>query len=293
MSSFLQNYQRQPKLFIDLPSKGTWYDESIIEGEQYVQIPVFGMNAMDEIMFKTPDALYSGDATANVIKSCIPTILDPWKLVGFDIDYVLIAIRIATYNDSMPVTSSCPMCSHLNESVLSLTRMIQNYENYKIENTFSIDDLTFNIRPISYKQMTDFSTENYSYERQLYQSAQSDELTEQQKDKITKEIFQKTNDLNLRVAISYISSVSNSTDSETNLNAITEFVVNNDAKFYSMLQTTIFDLTNQWKVPKITIKCGGVLEEGKECNHEYSSKVELDYSNFFGLKFLHSRNLIS
>ena len=293
MSSFLQNYQRQPKLFIDLPSKGTWYDESIIEGEQYVQIPVFGMNAMDEIMFKTPDALYSGDATANVIKSCIPTILDPWKLVGFDIDYVLIAIRIATYNDSMPVNSSCPMCSHLNESVLSLTKMIQNYENYKIENTFSIDDLTFNIRPISYKQMTDFSTENYSYERQLYQSAQSDELTEQQKDKITKEIFQKTNDLNLRVAISYISSVSNSTDSETNLNAITEFVVNNDAKFYSMLQTTIFDLTNQWKVPKITIKCGGVSEEGKECNHEYNSKVELDYSNFFGLKFLHSRNLIS
>ena len=26
MSSFLQKYKRQPKLFIDLPSQGKWYD---------------------------------------------------------------------------------------------------------------------------------------------------------------------------------------------------------------------------------------------------------------------------
>ena len=81
MSSFLQNYQRQPKIFIDLPSKGVFYDDTVLENGQHMQIPVFGMNAMDEIMFKTPDALFSGDATVQVIKSCIPTILDPWKLV--------------------------------------------------------------------------------------------------------------------------------------------------------------------------------------------------------------------
>ena len=71
MSSFLEAYQRQPKLFIDLPSKGKFYQHgNTVADGQSVQIPVFGMNAMDEILFKTPDALFTGKATADVIHSC-------------------------------------------------------------------------------------------------------------------------------------------------------------------------------------------------------------------------------
>ena len=59
MSSFLEKHKRQPKIFIDLPSNGQFYDESVIQDQQYTQLPVFGMNTMDEIMLKTPDALFS------------------------------------------------------------------------------------------------------------------------------------------------------------------------------------------------------------------------------------------
>jgi hypothetical protein len=288
MSSFLQSYQRQPKLFIDLPSKGKYYDSSVIEDEQYVQIPVFGMNAMDEIMFKTPDALFGGEATSQVIKSCIPTIKEPWKLVGFDIDYVLIAIRIATYGDDMPVVTKCPECSESSENNLSLTRMIQNYENFPLDHNFTIDDLTFNLKPLTYKQMTDFSIENYTYERQLIQVAQNNDTSEDEKNKATKEIYNKINDQNLRVAISYIKSITNNTEAETDIAAITQFIINNDAVFYNKLKESIFELSNLWKVPKMETVCAN-----EECKHTYDSKVELDYSNFFGLKFLHSRNLIS
>ena len=288
MSSFLQSYQRQPKLFVDLPSKGKYYDESIIEDEQYVQIPVFGMNAMDEIMFKTPDALFGGEATAQVIQSCIPTIKEPWKLVGFDIDYILIAIRIATYGDDMAVNTKCPKCQTQTDNNLSLTRMIQNYESFPIDHSFSIDDLTFNLKPLTYKQMTDFSVENYSYERQLIQISSSNELSDDDKTNATKEVYNKINDLNLRVAISYIKSISNSTEAETNIETITQFIINNDATFYNKLKESVFELSNRWKVPKMTTECSS-----EECAHTYESKVDLDYSNFFGLKFLHSRNLIS
>ena len=288
MSSFLQNYQRQPKLFIDLPSKGTFYDETVIDGGQYMQIPVFGMNAMDEIMFKTPDALFTGEATCQVIKSCIPTILNPWKLVGFDIDYILIAIRIATYGDDMPVTTECPKCAASNESLLSLTKMLGSYNDYKTENSFSIDDLTFHLKPLTYKQMSDFAQENYQYERTLYQIANNKDLTDEQKSTHSKEIYNKTSDLNLRTAITYIKSVSNSTEAETDLASITEFVTNNDAKFYTALKEKIFELANQWQVPPVDVSCG---EE--ECSETYTSKIDLDYSSFFGLQFLHSRNLIS
>lgn len=288
MSSFLQSYQRQPKLFVDLPSKGKYYDGSIIEDEQYVQLPVFGMNAMDEIMFKTPDALFGGEATAQVIRSCVPAIKEPWKLVGFDIDYILIAIRIATYGDDMPVTTKCPKCSERTENNLSLTRMIQTYENFPVDHSFTIDDLTFNLKPLTYKQMTDFSIENYTNERQLIQIAQDNQMSDDEKNEATKNIYNKINDQNLRVAISYIKSISNNSDSETDLNTIREFIVNNDAVFYNKLKQSIFELSNLWKVPKMTTECAN-----EECDNTYESKVELDYSNFFGLKFLHSRNLIS
>jgi len=288
MSSFLQSYQRQPKLFVDLPSKGKYYDESVIEDGQYVQIPVFGMNAMDEIMFKTPDALFGGEATSQVIRSCIPTIKEPWKLVGFDIDYILIAIRIATYGDNMPVMTTCTKCAEKTENNISLTRMIQSYETFPVDHSFDIDELTFHLKPLTYKQMTDFSVENYTHERQLIQVAQDVNLTDDEKNNATKEIYNRINDLNLRVAISYIKSVSNSTESETDLAAITQFVTQNDAIFYNKLKESVFELSNRWRVPKISVQCAN-----EECNHEYQSKVELDYSNFFGLKFLHSRNLIS
>lgn len=286
MSSFLQQYQRQPKLFIDLPSKGKFYNAAIIQDEQYVQIPVFGMNAMDEIMFKTPDALFSGESTAQVIKSCIPTILDPWKLVGFDIDYILIAIRIATYGDEMPISTKCVKCDSDTESLLSLTKMIQKYETFETDRNFEVDNLTFNLKPLTYKQMTDFSVENYSYERHLIEIGKNADLTLEQKNEESKNAYKLMNDLNMRVAISYIRSITDNENEETDLKAITEFIVQNDSVFYNKLKDNIFDLSNRWRTPTMDIVCAN-----EECNHNYVSKVELDYSNFFGLKFLHSRNL--
>ena len=116
MSSFLQKYKRQPKLFIDLPSQGKWYNDTIIQDGKVESMPVFGMTAMDEILLKTPDALFSGEATAQVIQSCIPNILDPWRLVGYDIDFVLIAIRIATYGETLPVVVECPKCTEKSDA---------------------------------------------------------------------------------------------------------------------------------------------------------------------------------
>ena len=288
MSSFLQNYQRQPKLFIDLPSKGKFYDDTIIEDQQYVQIPVFGMNAMDEILFKTPDALFSGEATAQVIKSCIPTILDPWKLVGFDIDYVLIAIRIATYGDDMGITCTCPSCKEKTDVNVSLTKMIQTYEAYETEYQFTLEDLTFILKPITYKQLTDFAVENYTNERTMIQIGQQADLTDQQKNTALKDVYANVNNLNLRIAVSYIDSITNGEDSESDINEIIKFVTNNDAVFYTNLKNGITDLSNKWKLPPLKVQCAN-----EECEKEFETKVELDYSNFFGLKFLHSRNLIS
>lgn len=286
MSSFLQEYQRQPKLFIDLPSGGKFYDDSVLEGGQHLQIPVFGMNAMDEIMFKTPDALFSGEATAQVIKSCIPTILDPWQLVGYDIDFILIALRIATYGDAMEVSTTCPHCSTETESSISLSKLLDGFNNYNTEFQFNVDNLIFSLAPITYRETTNFSIENYQIDRELYQIVSQD-IDENEKDKQAKTAYAKSATLNLRLAIAHIEKVSNGQEEETDPTIISEFINNNDAEFFSKLRNGITDLTKRWNLPQFDIVCSN-----EDCAKEYKAAINVDYSNFFGVSSLRSRNLI-
>ena len=74
----LQKYFRQPKIFIKLPSKGLYYDREVLNGD-HNNVPIFAMTGMDEIIYKTPDALYSGEATIKVIESCCPYITNAQK----------------------------------------------------------------------------------------------------------------------------------------------------------------------------------------------------------------------
>jgi hypothetical protein len=67
----LQQYFRQPKIFINLPSQGIYSKEGSIQGEVN-NMPVYGMTGMDEIIVKTPDALLSGESTVKVVQSCCP-----------------------------------------------------------------------------------------------------------------------------------------------------------------------------------------------------------------------------
>lgn len=285
MSSFLQNYQRQPKLFIDLPSGGKFYDDSVLQDGQTMQIPVFGMNAMDEIVLKTPDALFTGEGTAQVIKSCVPTILDPWKLVGYDIDYVLIAIRIATYGDAMPVNTSCPHCGSITESDIDMGAMLEKFSTYPIDFNFQLGDLSFVLHPLTYKQTSEFSMENYAYERELFQVDKIE--NDEERHKAQQQVYKKQNNLNARLAISYIKSVSAGDNVEENYEAITEFVLNNDVEFYEKLKQTIVDQTFAWNLPTFTVACSS-----EDCDKEYQTKVNIDYANFFGTTSLRSRNLI-
>ena len=73
----LQKHFRQPSIYIKLPSEGVWYDDSIITMPENGEVlPVYPMTALDEITYRTADALFNGEAVVTVIKSCIPLFKD-------------------------------------------------------------------------------------------------------------------------------------------------------------------------------------------------------------------------
>ena len=87
----LTQYFRQPSIYIKLPSQGNYYPAGAIEMPQNGELPVLPMTAIDEITYRTPDALFSGQAVINVIQSCIPAIKDAWAIPSIDIDTILVA----------------------------------------------------------------------------------------------------------------------------------------------------------------------------------------------------------
>ncbi len=125
VSNPLANYFRQPKIWLKLPSEGKFYSKGAIDISANGTYPVYAMTAKDELMFKTPDALLSGESTVQVIKSCIPAIMDPWKMPSIDLDVCLIAIRIATYGETMELHSTCPHCNSENEFEMNLTAWLE------------------------------------------------------------------------------------------------------------------------------------------------------------------------
>jgi len=139
-SNPLQKYYRQPAISIKLPSGEKYYKSDVVAKTTTGEHPVLPMTAMDELAFRTPDAMMNGQATVDVIKSCIPTILDPWRLVNYDIDTVLVGIRIASFGETMEVTSVAPVTNDSIKHEIRLPDVLDRIQQQKIDDTFTTSD---------------------------------------------------------------------------------------------------------------------------------------------------------
>lgn len=269
--SFLQKYQRLPKIYITLPSQGKYQPQENLQGS-FTDIPVFSMSGFDELTLKTPDALFNGTATADVIKSCIPTIKDPKKLPTIDIDVCLIAMRIASYGEEITMSSKCPHCGTDNDHSCSLTKMLEHYNNLEWQDTVKINDLTFHLKPLDYETSTKFNQEQYVYRKQL--AADLSGMTEEDKDKFITEQFKKLANLQSKTVVSIIDYVEGEGESESDKQAIVEFIKNSDLLVYSTIKSHIEKQNELWKIPAQQVSCS-------ECAKEYKLNITFDQSDFF------------
>jgi hypothetical protein len=281
MASFLDQYKRQAKIYVDLPSQGKWYPEGSLEDQKYDNLPVYAMTAMDEIVIKTPDALFNGESTVQIIKSCMPAILDPWLMPTIDLDYVLLAIRIATYGTTMPVQTTCPGCGETTESDINLTRLIDTYHGKNPEYQYTVGDLVVNLQPINYRQSTQIQLEEYNLQKRLINLQEQPDLSKQEIEKSTNDLITDLTKITLDLSISYINNISlkNSNSVENNSEKIYEFISQSDSVFYNSLKKAINTFRQNWELPSLDVKCAN-----SDCSKEYKTNINLDYADFFGLK---------
>jgi|TARA_R110000772_G_scaffold19039_5_gene53506 hypothetical protein len=269
----LKKYRRQPKLYVSIPSNGKWYDETIVAENTYTNLAVFSMTASDEILFKTPDALINGIATANNISSCIPAILDPWKIKTLDLDAILIAIRMASYGETMNINTVCNKCSAENTYEVNLQSYLDYFASKTYVDKLSYNNFVLNFAPLNYKQWSEIQKQQTSYSRALNLQV-SKIKDDDEKEKFIQTLIDKINYLVAKSVLDQVVSIEVDGEVETNPAEIQEFLENQDVDLYHKIKKLIETNTKEWSLPSENVEC-------TSCNNKSTIKVSLDTSDFF------------
>jgi hypothetical protein len=276
----LNKYFRQAAIHITLPSGGN-YPPHVVTPTATGEFPVMPMTAKDEIKFKTPDALMNGQGVVDVIESCIPNIKDAWQIKSHDVDTILIAIRIATYGETMDLQFNVPTINEQVTHTINLPATLDQIRQDKIQDTVTLKDgLIVETRPLTYRDMTQTSLQTFQQQK-MYSSVQNSDISDEEKVKKFDESFKALTELNSKVLLKNISKITTPEGSEVSDPAqIKEFVDNANATLITELQDELAVIRIQGSVKPLTLKATeDQIKKGAPAT--YQVPVTFDTANFF------------
>jgi len=276
----LNKYFRQPSLYVKLPSK-TAYPPHVVAPTQSGELGVMPMTAKDEIRFKTPDALMNGQGVVDVIQSCVPDIKDAWQIKSYDLDTILIAIRIATYGETMEINFTVPGANQSVAHTINLPSLLDEISNKTITNDFSLKDgLKITVRPLTYKDMTTTSLQTFQQQK-MYSAIQDSQLSDEEKAKRFNDAFKTLTDLNTNILLKNIESITMADGTVINDPVhIKEFADNANTTMIKEIENNLTDLRTQGAVKPLRMKA---TEEQTKLGAPvtYNVPITFDSSNFF------------
>jgi hypothetical protein len=277
----LNKYYRQPAIYIALPTKGQYYSADVYTPTVTGEIPVLPMTAKDEIAFKTPDAMINGQATVDVIKSCCPNILDPWQLTNYDLDTVLLAIRIATYGETMDINATVPVVNEQVSHTVNLPAQLETVKNIKIKDSFRTKNgFTVHIKPLTYRDVTDIQVKTFEQQK-IVVSVNASTIEPEQKTQRFADAYRKLTELNFDMLSTSFTKIITPDGAEvTNLEQIKEFLNNADSKLINEMQDELIALRGQAQVRPVQLKSSeDQIKRGAPVS--FTVPLTFDNSNFF------------
>ena len=276
----LNKYFRQPAIYVSLPS-GSNYPPHVITPTQTGELGVMPMTAKDEIRFKTPDALMNGQGVVDVIQSCVPEIKDAWQIKSYDLDTILIAIRIATYGETMDIKFNVPKVNETVSHSINLPAILDQLKTTKVDADITLDDgLKITVRPLTYNDMTSTSLQTFTQQK-MYTAIQDSQLPDEDKAKRFNEAFKTLTELNASIILKNIAKVTMQDGTEiTDPMHIKEFVENANAVLVKEIEDKLTKLRGQGAVKPLKIKATEEqIKKGAPVTYEVP--VTFDTANFF------------
>jgi len=272
----LRQYFRRPSVFISLPSDGKGYapEDIEFEDENNRELPVYPMTAIDEITTKTPDALFNGSATVEIIKSCIPAIKNPWKVLSCDIDAILIGIKAAGGEDSLTVESKCPKkdCDTTEDYAINLQNLLRSIKSGDYETPYKVGELEIYFKPINYKVMNEISLEQFNIQAKYSRLAEMENNAE--RIKANQEALRDITEITMDVLTAAIDKIGSPDGDVEEKEHIVDFLKNCDTKTYEGIRDYNADLRAVSTIRSLDMKCA-------TCEHEYKQQFTLNATDFF------------
>jgi len=275
----LRKYFRQPKVYITLPSKGDFYQEGVLEMTENKEFPVFAMTAKDELIIKTPDALLNGQATVDVIQSCIPNIKHAWQMPSVDLDACLVAIRIATYGESLDITTKVPVLGEDRQFTIDLRQVLNKLVTPTFDYKLKIGDISVELRPLTYKEFTETNLKTFE-EQRIFQLVNDDELDDAERLNRFGQSFKKLTDLTVGMLTKSIAKLTIGDEEVTNPTFINEFIDNVDKEFFKSITDHLEEQRKKFAIEPIKVESN---EEDVAAGvpKTWEVPITFDQSNFF------------
>jgi len=275
----LASLMRQPKIYIKLPSNGQYWPTGSINIPSNGEFPVYSMTAKDELMLKTPDALLNGQAVVSVLESCVPDIKDAWQTPGLDLDALLIAIRMATYGDSME-TSVTLLGQEASYSVDLRSLLDELYSNVSWEDQIPIgNNMVVYVRPLTYKEISKASIETFETQR-IMNLVNDDSIEEDKKLELFKESFGKLTQVTLGLVAESVYRIDTEAGQVTDVNFIKEFFDQCDRDIFNTIKDRLDALKEKNNIKPMKVRATDEMIAAGTAE-EIEVPIVFDASTFF------------
>lgn len=269
----LTQYFRQPAVYVKLPSGGKYYADGSIVMPANQELPVYPMTAIDEIAYKTPDALFNGNAVVNVIKSCVPAIKDPWGMPATDVDTVLVAIRMASYGTTMEISTTCPHCKNEADYGIDLRNMLENMRAPDYSKPVTEGDLEIYFKPMSYQNLNENNQRQFE-EQKILQVLPGTEMPEEQRMSALSAALMKLTEITVSALAQSIAAVKTPGALVSEPEYIEDMLKNCDRRLFGKIRDHIIETKLSAEIQPLKIVCG-------ECTRDYLQAITLDMTSFF------------
>jgi len=269
----LSRYFRQPTIYMRLPSGGQHYPASSLDLPANGELPVFPMTVRDEIINKTPDALFNGSAVINLIQSCVPNIKNAWDIPSIDLDSILIAIKVATYGQNLDITGSCTHCQETSDYVIDLNRTLAEIGRSDYGSAQRIGQFEIMFRPLNYREINETSQEQFS-EQKILNILPDSGLTDKERIQQINELIVKITDGTISALSKSISSIRTDDVIVTDEQQIHEFLDNCPTAMFTAIRDAAVAKRQAGSMKPLKLTCS-------HCNKQYDQILTLDLSNFF------------
>ena len=268
----LRQFFRRPAVHIRLPSGGEGYPAGAIDMPPTGELPVFPMTAIDEITARTPDALFNGSAVAELIRSCVPSIKDPWAITNVDLDAILIGIKAAGGDGKLEIETICPDCNEDSTYDVNLLGVLASLSKPDYDTPFDTGELQVKFRPLTYKEINDVSIKQFEIQRDFAAINKIEDPKE--RDERSYKSLEKITFLTLELLAGTVEYIKTPAATVTDKKFILDFMKNCDRNLFIKLRDYNASLKESGEIKPLNIKC-------QNCGHEYNQPFTLNPADFF------------